>query len=227
MKISYDILEQLRTGRMAILFVAVVSSALMGIMIFFHFLLGVPISELTRDPISILGGSIYQGFLSQIGIFFWAASAAVCFFGAFVLEKSSNTVKLKNFLLVSGAMSLFLGLDDVFLLHEELFPYLGVNQKLVLLSYGLFVLWWVLNFHTIILQTESILLGIACMFFGCSVVIDVINPDIRSPQFYEDGAKIAGLVSWLIYFFRFTAFAVRVDGRFAERECVIKFQKKV
>lgn len=208
MKSSLSLFAQLRLSWSAILLVLGISTALIGGVLLLHLFKGVSIGELTRDPVTILQGSIYIGFLSQVGIFFWAASAAVCMFCAYVIPRSSDTTQLKNFLFASGLLTLVLGIDDVFLFHEEVLPYIGVPQILVYVIYVGLILFYLVRFHSIILKSEYILLGMALGFFGVSVALDVIHPKGIDPDLFEDGAKFVGLVSWSAYFIRFGAFAV-------------------
>jgi len=179
-----------------------VSAFLVGIVLLLHFWKGIPIGKLTRDPSDIVGVPFYVGFLSQIGIFFWAASAAVCMFSATVLSKRPDNIEIKRFLFVSGLLTLVLGLDDIFLLHESVFTYLGVPEKVVFFTYAGFVLLYLLEFYSVILNTEYILLLIALIFFGVSIALDLFYLPGLNPFLFEDGAKIAGIVSWLFYFFR-------------------------
>ena len=112
-KSSLSLVEQLRSSWLAILLVFAVSAAFISGVLILHIWKGISIGELTRDPVGFLGGSFYTGFLSQVGIFFWASSAAICLFSAHILSRSSNVHKLKNFLIASGLLTLLLGLDDV------------------------------------------------------------------------------------------------------------------
>ena len=42
----------------------------------------------------------------------------------------------------------------------------------------------------------------AFCFFGLSILLDVIEPATIDPYLLEDSAKIAGIISFLMYFFR-------------------------
>lgn len=202
MKSSLSPLRQFRSSWPTISLILAVSAVLVGVVLLLHLWKGVPISHLTRDPTAIIGVPFYTGFLSQIGIFFWSASAAVCMFNAKVLSRHSESLKIKRFLFVSGLLTLVLGLDDVFLLHEEFFPYFGVPEIVVFVSYAGFVLLYFVRFYSIILKTEYILLWMALVFFGVSSTLDLFNPLNVDSLLFEDGAKLVGIVSWLSYFFR-------------------------
>lgn len=189
-----------------------VSAVLLGVVLLLHFWKGIPIGRLTRDPTTIVGSPLYTGFLSQIGIFFWSASAAVCMFSVKVLSRHTDSLKIKPFLFASGLLTLLLGFDDVFLLHEELLPYFGVPQKAVFISYAGFVPFYVVRFYSIVLKTEYVLLVMALLFFGFSVTLDLFEPPDINPYLFEDGAKLVGIVGWLAYFFRAGTSAVYHDA---------------
>ena len=188
--------------------VLAVSAVLIGVVLLLHYWKGIPIDQLTRDPNAIGRTPPYAGFLSQVGIFFWSASAAVCMFSAKVLSRPLDNLKIKHFLIASGMLALVLGLDDAFLLHEKFFPYFGIPEQAVFLSYAGFILFYLVLFYSIILKTEYILLGMALVFFGVSVTLDVFEPRGIDPYLFEDGAKLVGIVSWLAYFLRAGASAV-------------------
>lgn len=40
---------------------------------------GIPMEHLTRDPLAVLDAPVCIGFLSQLGIFFWAGAAFMAF----------------------------------------------------------------------------------------------------------------------------------------------------
>ena len=188
-----------------------VSAGLIGVALFIHFWKGVPIGSLTRDPATVADVPIFTGFLSQAGIFFWSASAAICLFSAKVLAIQPDRLGFKRFLLVSGLLTLVLGLDDVFLLHEVFFPHFGVPENLVYVGYAGFVFFYLLGFRSIILETEYALLGMALGWFGLSVILDVLDPPALGQYIFlvEDGAKLVGVVTWLAYYFRVGACAVQ------------------
>lgn len=202
---------RLRESVPAILLILAISSIVIGLMLVLHFWKGIPFSHLTRDPISIGKLSFYSGFLSQVGIFFWSATVAICYFGVTVLRSRPDLQKLRAFLFCSALLSTMLGIDDAFLLHEEVFPYyLGIPQNLVLASYVVFVLLYLYKFLPVILLTEYMLLLISLSFFALSVFLDVVHLPGINPYLLEDSAKLIGLVSWLTYFFRATEYSVKL-----------------
>ncbi|KKN86060.1 hypothetical protein LCGC14_0272550 [marine sediment metagenome] len=209
---------RLQSTWMMIGLIFIASAVLLGSALGLSALLGIPVGDMTRDPTAVAGVSIYVGFLSQFGIFLWVGAAAVCLFGAAVLPASAEQRENKRFLLVSGALSLVLGFDDIFLLHEAFFPHIGISEMTVLAAYGLFVLYYLARFYKTLWRTEFILLAMAFGFFGLSVIFDLLEPGGIDPYLAEDGVKLIGLLSWTSYYFRTTLVAVRMNALQSETE---------
>lgn len=138
----------------------------------------------------------------------WSGTFAVCIFGYIVMRGNGYRDDNDRFLLAGGCITLMLCLDDVFLLHEIVYPqYLGIPQRLVYVIYGIILLWFLRSFRHVILRTDFLLLTIALAGFGFSILFDLtveINP-FPAEFLLEDGAKIVGLVSWAAYFVRVSA----------------------
>src|SRR3972149_2923417 len=84
------LLVQFRSSCPMIGLILVVSAILIGAVVFLRLVKGIPTGDLTNDPSEIGGLPAYAGFLSQIGIFFWSASATVCFFCVTVLPRHTD-----------------------------------------------------------------------------------------------------------------------------------------
>lgn len=209
MKQLDNLIAQLKGIWPTLLLVSMASVILLGAVLVVHFWKGVPIGNLTRDPLEVMNGSIYIGFLSQVGIFFWAASATVCFFAASVIVGRSSIHKMKSFFFASGLLSLYLGLDDVFMLHEILLPRIGVPEKIIYVGYVGMTLLWLIWFSSIILRTEYLLLGTAAFCFSASIALDVLDYDFMGHYIFEDGTKMIGIICWLAYFYRVAVVTLR------------------
>lgn len=184
------------------------SSFLLGVTLFLHVWRRVPLGSLTRDPNAIGGLPFHAGFLSQVGLFLWAAAAAVCLFCFGVVRGRPGLTLRARFFLASGALTLLLGLDDAFQLHELVFPALGIPQNVVLAGYAFLTLGYLVGFSKVIFDTEYAALGIALAFFAVSATLDVAPISGVDLVFYEDGAKLVGNVAWVAYFFSVGAGAV-------------------
>lgn len=188
-----------KTNSTVLLIILATSGLLIGFVLILHNYNNIPIGELTRDPIAVVEAPIYTGFFSQAGIFFWAASATVSLFCAMLLYGQKREPTLQKFYFFSGLFVLLLGLDDIFLLHEVVFPMIGISEKAILSMYLIIALSYAIGFVKIILQTDYVLLFIAAFFFGISVILDVTNISGLDPYLWEDGAKMTGIISWFGY----------------------------
>lgn len=155
---------------------------------------------LTRDSNAVAHQPIYIGFVSNLGILFWCASAAITIFAS-SLEKNKKNIGIESFLLYSGALSLILLFDDLFQLHEEVFPNnFNIPEIAVLAVYGSFAALVFYRFRTIIPSTNFLILLICVGFFGISILVDVFHPEFPGESLVEDGAKFAGVVTWFGYY---------------------------
>ena len=127
--------------------------------------------NLTRDPISLAGLNPIFGVVSNIGVLLWCVATAICFFSAALVMDGAK----KNFLLVSGALTFFLMIDDFFVIHESLRDYFGVPQNLSYAFYLIFVTFYFGFFWRIILNENVALLVLALAFLGGSMMVDVFQ----------------------------------------------------
>ena len=179
-----------------ILFALLLFVALIGE--YFH----IPVSKFTRDPTHILNGHPFTGAISNIGILFWCATAAICFFSALIHWKNTKPLNSK-FLLFSGLITLFLLLDDLFMFHEIIFPkYLHIPEFAVYSGYLALISIYLLKFKENILKTEYTLLYMALAFFALSMISDVFLLQEDMVYLVEDGFKLFGIVTWFLFFIR-------------------------
>ena len=86
--------------------------------------IGYSFTEIIRDAAQQSGESSFLGFLSNIGIWLWVSSAAICFFTISTSYYKSSKNHLELFFL-TGILSLILAIDDFILIHDRY-----VNQKI-------------------------------------------------------------------------------------------------
>ena len=162
----------------------------------------IPFAYFTSDPTAVLDGHPLVGAISNIGILFWCSTAAVCLFVSTIHRKKGNAI-IAKFLLYSSSLTSVLLIDDLFMLHEDLLPiYLHIPQTLIYAAYLSIILIYFIKFSSMILQTEFILLFIACAFLGLSVGVDIFLSDQNLIYLVEDGFKLFGIITWFIYFTR-------------------------
>ncbi|MFQ4146674.1 hypothetical protein [Chlorogloeopsis sp. ULAP02] len=165
----------------------------------------IPISTLTRDPLAIANAPSYWGAISNLGILMWCAAVVIPWFSFKLLQQTKNNKEFSRFFLFSGCLTSILLLDDLFLLHEGMFPHrLNISEKFVLLGYGIIISFYLIKFRKVILKTNFILLVLALGFFGFSAIFDSLPfggwLENEDQYLVEDGLKFLGIVSWLTYF---------------------------
>lgn len=170
----------------------------------------IPLWKFTRDPVQIFNGNPWDGVLSNIGVILWCVAAVVCFFSYVILRAIDADRSKQRFLLCCGAISTLLLLDDLFLLHERVFPLLfGISEKVVYGSYAVLVaiVFWRDRHH---LSQENGLLVSALLFFAASIAVDAFPKWLGIwHHLAEDGTKILGIISWSGFFFSFCLRSVR------------------
>lgn len=161
----------------------------------------VSLDNLNRDPAAIAIHPIYYGALSNIGVLFWSASAAVCLFSAYLLKHLSARIEHIRFLAVFGLFNTVLCLDDLFMLHEWLFPEkLYISENLVFLAYVIALVAIVVYFRQLMLSTQPLLFVLSILLFFTSIAIDVSPLSSYNANWIEDGAKFIAIFAWLAYF---------------------------
>jgi hypothetical protein len=173
----------------------------------------VELDHFTQDPASIMNTPFYLGFFSYVGILFWCAAATLCFFMYALYEDHSVVQRRKKlFLLFSGLISCLLLFDDLFLLHEAVFPiYFHIPKNVVYLIYVNFILAYVLLFRNELLNSEYLILVVAFGLIGIAQFVDVLPMPIPEDSFLEDAVKLFGIVTWFTYYMRYCIRLARVQ----------------
>ena len=163
----------------------------------------VQLNYFTKDPVQIMGAPFYLGFFSNIGILLWCSSAVICFFVRPFIPKIIENKSTRLFLLFSGLVTLLLMMDDLFLLHEEVFPkYLGIPEKGVFVIYSNILLLYALLFRESIFKSDYLILGLSFFLIGGATLIKRIPMPIPEDSFLEDAVKLLGIICWFTYFLR-------------------------
>lgn len=170
------------------------------IFILFKLRTNLSLDLLTRDPLIITNGRFYIGMISNIGILFWCACAAICLYSSALLKKHNRSREISKILGFSGLFTSFLMLDDLFMLHENFYYYTGINHLLIL-AYLVFVVVFFVKNIKVIKKTEFVILLAAMGFFSLSIVYDAFESN-NLPIFVEDVFKFLGITTWFTYFLR-------------------------
>jgi hypothetical protein len=161
---------------------------------------GIPVQHFTGDPSKVFETHPFIGFLSNIGILFWCGTATICFFTFSLIGKELPLMK-RRFILFSGLFTLFLLIDDLFMFHEEVFPFIfHTSHKRIMAAYVLLALGFLFFFRKTIFENHFPVFLLAGFFLGGSVVMDMLFPNEGLQHLFEDGFKLLGIFTWMIYF---------------------------
>jgi hypothetical protein len=167
----------------------------------------IPFSNFSNNVYSEFGIPFYQGVINKFGIIFWTFTVTICFFVYLVTR--STTIKneeLKIFILISGILFTILLLDDFFLLHGYLIPrLLKVPQNIVLITYAIISLFFIIFYRKLILITNFYFLIIGFICLGLSAGIDVLSHfriiHLQFRYIFDDGFKFIGIINLAVYYF--------------------------
>jgi hypothetical protein len=162
----------------------------------------VPVAVLMKDPLAVAHATktcchFYYGLVSNLGIMVWTAGAAISLFAALLLFCAARPKAEMWFFAAAAAFTGWLTLDDLFMIHEDVLPQLGVPEAITYVLYagaaaGYFLLSW-----RAILASRPALMASALVLLGTSVAIDVlVQSETAVRVFLEDGAKLLGILAW-------------------------------
>jgi hypothetical protein len=168
---------------------------------------GFTLKDIVRDPAQQTGQSSFLGFISNVGVWMWICSGAICLFSASI-GGIADQQKLKELLILIGLFSLLLAVDDFFLLHDRYLP-----QKPVFLFYAVFALTLMVRYFRRIMEIEGFAFLSAGGLLALSIYVDLnqrrIPFDYALVQTAEEGFKFVGAASWLYFSCRLASFRLR------------------
>jgi hypothetical protein len=166
-----------------------------------------------RD-VTVLGDlPFFAGYVSQTTLILWSALLTVCLFSLVVLRINTRDLAASKQLLLHAIILIgVLSFDDIFLFHEEIAPeYIRINEKFVYAGYLIvFIGFFALNWREI-LASEYFLIMLGLVMFGGSIFLDQLPLHRWGFAYFweqleilvEDGLKVAGIVTWLLFFARY------------------------
>jgi hypothetical protein len=178
-------------------------------------------SQMFRDPYSAITSATAEDFppllgaVSNFGILLWCTACAVTAFAGMVMRQRNDNA-VASFLLVQSAISGILMADDLFLLHEHVYPWLfGIGESTAFLIYMIGVCTWAVTFRAVIFAIGPGLLVVSGTAFAIGIggdLLDHFPHDLGIVQrWLEDAAKLVGIAFW-------AAFALRGAWVFLEVE---------
>lgn len=142
----------------------------------------------------------WYGFMSTLGVLIWIAAGAVTLFAGVVMKRYGVERVIWRMLVLAGLISLCFGVDDVYLIHENVAPKLGVPQIVVLVAYAFAAAIYIDLSWRRILAFNPVLFLAAGGFLAGSLAIDQIAPaGAVATIAFEDGFKFVGIVAWATF----------------------------
>jgi len=182
------------------------SSILYLTILYFSKLYDIKLSLVVRDLAQTCGYPIGVGMISNIGILLWGAAASICFFTTFL---ESINRELSKLLLLGGAFSSLLCIDDFFLLHDR---YIGPDfLNLTYLAISILIL---VRFRKILREIGLFNLVISILLLGLSIFFDgviqqIFNQSYELTQLIEEWFKFLGIVCWLNFWCKASSYALK------------------
>jgi hypothetical protein len=153
-----------------------------------------PFNDFSRDPVTVLEGPAYIGFVSSMGAVGWAIGVGACLVGALAL---GGRVRLA--LACGGLLTAVLMADDLLLVHEAYIEHLGLPMVAAPIIYAGLTIGYLVVFREFLRDHGLWILLVACACFALSAGLDV-TLDEDAPFLVEDGSKLFGIVTWSSFF---------------------------
>ena len=166
---------------------------------------GVSAKLVLKDLAQSCEAPLGQGFLSSVGYLLWMAAAAIALFAAFNRQIQGSAV-YRQFAFCGGGFSLWLCLDDMFLVHDR---YIG--QSFLYITYAVFTGLLLFRFRGPLLRFGVDTFLVSVVLLGLSVLTDSIQglwPDsYQTVQIFEEGFKFLGIAAWLSFWCHYVSSA--------------------
>ncbi|HEU0304892.1 MAG TPA: hypothetical protein VFR32_09965 [Gaiellaceae bacterium] len=158
---------------------------------------GIELSDLSRDPITVLHGAVHTGFLSGVGVLMSWGSAVVCGVTAYALRRVGDRPGASPLLYLAVFLAVF-ALDDLFLLHEEIAPkaHLDDVMQIGYVSAALAFAWIYRDF---VRSSDRVVAIFALTCLAGSLVLDTAE---LGWIFVEDSLKLTGIAVLSLYVVR-------------------------
>jgi hypothetical protein len=162
---------------------------------------------LLRDPAASYDFVPWAGVFSHLGVLALTITGAILVFAAVVWQ---HPARERPIMIYAGLMSLWLALDDLFMLHEGVFPRVTGAPEIVLLGTYVVLALGLMRMTGPQLFTMAFLgFWVATAFLAVMVISDQ-SSDLASSisLLVEDGSKLCGYVVWSAFWIAYAARAV-------------------
>ena len=170
-----------------------------GFLVFLNLYFGISYRTLTSDIVTVTDVPPYYGFLSQLSCVIWAVSATICFYTYSLVKDRA----FKFFFLISGSITAYLLIDDLYLLHDSVYIVLGISQEAIFVLYAIGMLIYLFRFKSTFLSTNYtiIIIAFACFFLSLFIDLFLMGYPEYITKLMEESFKFIGLLFWAIYFY--------------------------
>jgi hypothetical protein len=170
----------------------------------------IPVTDLLRDPTATLDGPWYTGIVSTTGVALWASTAAICL----LTMAAKPGGEARSLLLAGAVISLILGADDAYLIHETVKNAIGIPSPVTIAAYGVVAILLIRPAWRYLMARPDVSVFFAALaLFALSVILDGAGElDLPTPPLsavIEDMAKFLGIATWLTFFAWFCRDLVR------------------
>ena len=150
-----------------------------------------------RDLAQSCDAPLGQGFLSSVGYLLWMAAAAIALFAAST-RQIQGPAAYRQFAYCGGGFSLWLCLDDMFLVHDR---YLG--EAFLYVTYAFFTGMLLFRFRGPLRRFGGDTFLVSVVLLGLSVLTDELQwlwpNSYETVQIFEEGFKFLGIAAWLSF----------------------------
>lgn len=175
--------------------------AVIGIFVLAASRLGIEFKVFSKEPVETFGGQRYTGYFAHVVVLVWQVSATAALLAGVTLRLAGHRA-VSTMLLAGGALSALMVVDDFFLLHEYIYPRVGIHEEMVYVAYGLLTAAFAWAFRRR-LGSDLLLLGGAYACWAASVTFDFVQETWGIHlHLGEDGVKAIGTALWSAFMIR-------------------------
>lgn len=187
----------LATGGLTLL----AAAAVVGAFALTGSLAGIEFRIFSKDPIETLRGVYYIGYLAHAVMLVWTAGATAALLSGVALRAAGHR-PAATMLLVGGALTTLMVLDDVFLFHENIYPRIGVPEQLTYPIYGVLTAAFAWRFRRR-LGADLLLLAAAFACWIGAAAFEILQESYGIQlHLGEDGLKAVGVALWAAFMIR-------------------------
>ena len=165
---------------------------------------GIDAKDVVRDLAQSCNAPLGEGFLSSVGYLLWMSAAAISLFAASTRQIQGSVLN-RQFAFCGGGFSLWLCLDDMFLMHDR---YLG--EAFLYVTYIFFTGLLLFRFRGPLRRFGGEIFLASVLLLGLSVLTDALQgfwSSYETAQIFEEGFKFLGIAAWLSFWCHYVSSA--------------------